>query len=532
MRRNEMTRKLALHLLAGLSILSAGCGGPDLVTLKDREISELRFESERRRQSIVEYLDELEVQRQSHGALEAECKDLVTQAESLAVALRGANELARQNALQRDETKKRLTDLEESQGRLKESLDKVKSVASASAGELSDLRLKRQELEAQLQVVSRNEAALREEKKTLVAELEDARAELVRTKAVARSLQEGSTAAQNIALTAQEERIRLLERELSGLRGENAALHHRVSALSAATGEEEPAVAVSQPAAAARPEGAYYRNHPAGLIVELQGILRDRYDRAKQGQMVWDAFDFCVAGVAVVAALTVLLLGVRLVRAFRPRAAHPVASRVEAHASPEPAAPRAEAPAASPRPSDSFRTRKPAAARRSTFSAVISNKPGESAAAGRGDAVAVETAGDEGEGPSGSSTEAFEKAFEPAPVAPAGGEVERQARAPRVDPRKVIGARSWSSEAPAAAAADDGVEELANTQIIPKLTAEEVAAPAPVRSPSTAIRRPSVTVPKTAKYPKPEAKPRGGDDKDLLNELKAVINKKFDELIQ
>jgi hypothetical protein len=77
-----------------------------------------------------------------------------------------------------------------------------------------------------------------------------------------------------------------------------------------------------------------------------------------------------------------------------------------------------------------------------------------------------------------------------------------------------VGARSW--ERPASRGEEEAADDLAHTQVIGRLEAEPVAA-APARP------DPARSAKKTD-----ESK----DDVELLAELKAVINKKFDELMK
>ncbi|MBI4601275.1 MAG: hypothetical protein HY721_04860, partial [Planctomycetes bacterium] len=481
-------------IAAVLTFVLAGCGGVDLLELRDREIGELRFENERKRESLIANLAEIDRIVAEARAQEADRGALTVQVAELSRALRTASESLAAASAQRDEVRKKLSDLEEAHGRLRETADKVKSVASASVGELADLRLKRKELEDQVQVLTRTSTALRAEKEALAKELEEAKAELVRERAVARSLQEGSTSVA-VADAVAEEKLRRLEREVSGLKSENMALQTRVAALAG----ESPVVAAA-PGPQTRPEGAVYRKNPAGLLVELGGILDERYRNALRGEIAWDSLDLAVLGAAAVVLLACLLFVIRVARGCVRRRREPRGRSTGEGAVAEAAAPAAvpafEAVVPAAR-AEGPRVRKPP--RRPAFSAVISNRDARAQAeaaasaapAGGSTATALEdssepaeaaetdvpsepaeaegdqgelsptdeggrrkgdrgglspteeTEGDRGGSPDGVGDDPFRGVLEERPAkleeARAGG----GGRERRVEPRRVIGARSW-----------------------------------------------------------------------------------------
>ena len=172
---------------------------------------------------------------------------------------------------------------------------------------------------------------------------------------------------------------------------------------------------------------------------------------------------------------------------------------------------------------DASRMRKSPSIRRSGFAAVISNK---------------EVQG--GPGLSGRPAEGSRRPERAAPAAAdeervlasvfqGGGEKPGRAPPPRaregVEPRKVIGGHLWGEEP------DDPQDELANTQIINKVTVDDHAAePLPPVSPKGASPVSDPLRGTASSRPKKDASE--GDDLELLQELKAVINKKFDELMK
>ena len=97
---------------------------------------------------------------------------------------------------------------------------------------------------------------------------------------------------------------------------------------------------------------------------------------------------------------------------------------------------------------------------------------------------------------------------------------------PKATP-KPVSAKSWS---------DDETSELANTQIISKLSEEdEDKAAEAVLSLSTGGSEPGAQragPSRGSPSPAPKSAPKKNDDAELLAELKSVINKKFDELMK
>jgi hypothetical protein len=112
------------------------------------------------------------------------------------------------------------------------------------------------------------------------------------------------------------------------------------------------------------------------------------------------------------------------------------------------------------------------------------------------------------------------------------------------EPRKVIGARTWEEKT---ASGELSHEDLASTQIIPNMgddAPSEVGLPtvesevgtsqASPKEVPTAGKVPPKSQPKQPVAPKAEEPAEGSQktERDLLDELKAVVNKKFDELVQ
>ena len=131
----------ACLIVCGLS----SCGGVDPIVVKERQIDELEYQSARQRESLVELLGETQQLQLQVTELEGEKSALSNKVEELEINLRFANEQIQTAVGQQLEAKERIEKLQRANDSLSRSLNKVKSVASASAGELADLRLKRQE---------------------------------------------------------------------------------------------------------------------------------------------------------------------------------------------------------------------------------------------------------------------------------------------------------------------------------------------------------------------------------------------------
>ena len=125
----------------------AGCRGIDEVALKEKEIEQLKYENARKRESLIENLASIDQARDLVHDLETESSSLQKQVMDLGAHLRFANEQVSGLTAQRDSLRTKLAESESNGERLQQSIDKVKSVVSASAVELAELRLKRQDLE-------------------------------------------------------------------------------------------------------------------------------------------------------------------------------------------------------------------------------------------------------------------------------------------------------------------------------------------------------------------------------------------------
>jgi hypothetical protein len=590
-----------------------GCRGIDEVALKGREIEQLKFENSRKRESLIENLSALDQFRELVHDLESESTSLQKQVLDLGTHLRFANEQVSSLTAQRDSLRSKLTESESNSERLQQSIDKVKSFASASAGELADLRLKRQELEELVKNLTQREGSTATENASLSREVEQLRAELVKTRAVVRSFQAGGSPEENGAATPPNDgRVEALERELAGLKGENSSLRRRVESLSAvgsvSTGPQSPSLTPSQGGGSAvspaEKTSGIGRNNPGGLIQELAALVKERYQTAIRGELRWDSTDLVLTGCVALALLLVVWVGIRWIRMHRLMTQmHLLSARVQelealGLPAPEPAGGEAPQPVGASRSETGGRARRSSSFRRPGFSAVISNKDYTSKTSVRepAEVEAEEPAQEEEEmeeeveqvqevtverrlgaprRPSVRSSpedDPLERILEEprslrTPARPSSRQAERagstspatfglpslsgggfspppapvMSNRPALEPRKVIGARSWEQTPEESLEAED---DQANTQIIPRMVDDETrvspSAPTGGRAPAKegkagplpAVERSGGATPQRPRAPEAGAASGADDDRELLAELKAVINKKFDELMK
>jgi hypothetical protein len=500
-------------LLLGIS----GCRSSGTAISKDREIEELRYENERRRESIIAGLAEAERMRRGLSDLEAERTTLLKQVSDLGTSLRAATTELASTTTQRDDLRVKLADAERSSERLQQSMEKIRAVAGASAGELAELRLRNQELDESVRKFTERQGALADENRKLGREVEDLREELVRTRAVLRSIREGAPDKAGIA--ALEEQLAVLERKNADLEGEKIALQKRIEALGVTAGASPEGVAAAGEPGSSR--------SASSILWELGGIIEERYQGALEGKFRWDSLDLILAGAIAVVLLFLYWVAIRWLRTRRlKKQVRALTARVhdleQGGSGPRGSVREAAVEAGGLRAEGSSRIRKSPTVRRSGFAAVITNKEVQGKPAGQR--------------PAEITREEPRRIERAAPIVAEGErvlqgvlhgtrETEPPAAREKGEPRKVIGARLWSEEA---ASQDD----LASTQIISKGIEERAADPLPPVAAKAAPKAAPKADPLrgTGRPAKDEASE--GDDIELLQELKAVINKKFDELMK
>ncbi|MGQ9591552.1 MAG: hypothetical protein ACUVYA_14810, partial [Planctomycetota bacterium] len=267
---------------------------------------------------------------------------------------------------------------------------------------------------------------------------------------------------------------------------------------------------------------------------DLAALVKERCAKASRGEFTGDAVDLALLGSVAVVFLLLLWALIRRRRMARlSRQLRVLSARMleleqfQAEGGPAYAV---SAPQPARRGSASTRPRPTPLRRRSGFSAVISSK----VAASPQEAENREPAREAPRPPR--RAESAETADSGAASAPPRESASRRASAEEPAPpaargaRKVIGARVWedagaSDEGPSGrgGSEDAAEEELASTQLIPALSVEP-----PSRSPAEAEGRTSAEDSDRGSAASKEAS--SGEDDDLLEQLRAVVNRKFDEL--
>ena len=517
------TAKALWAVILGLSTF--GCGGIDPLAEKERENVELRFENERRRESLIETQEDSLRLRQTAQDLIAEKTQLAAQVSELATRLKLTSDQLVQVTSNRDDARAKLTETQQLTERLRDSVDKVKEVASSSATELAELRLKRKELEEKTSTLSKNEAFLQEESAKLGKQVKELESQLAAARATP-------------APSPGDAQAQAYERELTGLRGENFALTKRLEALVASSGGSVDPDRSSSPPQAAASSGAphsVYLEDPAGLFNELKGLLLLRYERARAGHIAWDSFDIGVVGAAGVIALFVLWeLGRICFGRRKPRVRESVVEVEEAAGE----APVLESQDDVQLESVPLAVAEPAAKRRasvrrrSAFPAIISAKDLQARDEGSIAAQVSEQLDASFDAPELTVAATVEAAR---PASKAGSKTAKAVpvhaggrETPAQEPRKIIGARSWEPEHGVDSQSDE--DELASTQVIPTLSSSRGEDPVPVAV--VPLKSQGSREKPAAKSPVSPAGSDKTDDRQLLAELKSVINRKFDELMK
>ena len=455
-------------LLSGFLLTALpGCVGPSALVLTQREANELAYQNDRMRESLGERLNEIEQLGRERRLGEASYQELSAKHAELETSLRFANEQVKTLTAQRGELKKQVEEAELSGRQFQESLRRVQEVASASAGELAELRVRSRELEQRVEEMTQRNKSLAGQNSSMNAELTKVQTELVRQRAVVRSFREGKEVQ---AVSEEANRVEeKLQLENADLRGEKVALEKRIEQLEKkASTRREAAVAK-----AVATEGPFYQSNPDGLFSEVGTLLAARLDGVKRGVVAWDLFDVTVFGVVSVVVLAVLFFLLRTVRVSRlkreVRNLRMVVTELEEGVdnAPRPAVarPRAEGPAAA-------RLQRAARPQRRPFSAVISSP---TTSVGEEEPVTTVAVSEESEEESygNGGDDPFDQLT-----------VETNASSGQKAPRRVIGAGVWHEHEEAAPESQptrvapveelDEEDSMANTQIMPSFTEVEL----------------------------------------------------------
>ena len=472
-----------------------GCTGAERIALKDREIKELRYEKDRLCSFLNHAIDAVEQLRQQIEAVDEEKITALSEIEGLEDRLRFANEKLELAERGRQKLKTDLGDSEAQSAMLERSLRKVQNVASSSVEELVELRLKSGEFDQKVENLEKENESLRDDRRRLVEKVETLQDELIKSKAVVRSFR-SSTLGEKDAIIALEGNIEKLERENADLRSSNVALEKRIENLLERKQESSQALAKNRREESPEEElvearqGLVYQSDPAGLGAEFLGLAASRYRDALTGNIRWDTFDRTAVGFAGVVFMCIVwtILRSRRTRRLRREIDDLHEELVELES-------QEEALYDQPIEQRPARTRSPglshvAGGSSAGFSAVISSK-----------SVANEVPPEVDETEDAPTMVMYP--VEPsAPLEPVAGE-----------PRKVLGVRAWDESA------DDEPIGGEATQVISHVSQQELLSN-------------ELVIPGSAGgVSKQQEQSSGAKSPELLAELKAVINKKFDEIV-
>ncbi len=540
-------RKIVLHwttaaLLLG-SVPAVGLG--DEPFRLENRLSELEFEKARLLVALADALSAeraaLQGERQALDEKQALSEEL-SRKES---ALQTATEQLQKAISDGTELEKALAEVRDSERRIREVHEKVKGIATSANEQLEDLRQKIEAITKERNKLLADGQGLSKQLDVATRELDDIKSELTKTRAVVRAFQESPAAGAGSSDPAL--RARILELEIALSKAEQAARK--------ADGGDSSGAASAQAAGTAG-AAQLWRGGPHDPKVLWKGLVslaHERYADALEGRFRGDSFDWAAVGVlsgGLLFALHFLISRFRIKRLRRKLKAYetgrkPVpAVKDTAESEESVASPAGEgAPARPPSRRNIYLPREDR-----EFSAIISAaKPskepseGEERTRAEKGPVARPSAP-----PTGLSREVKPPVAGPSrdPKPQQAGSL-RDVKQPAVaEPRRVIGAafgesfgqrkpfqpapdRPGAGPAPRAPAAPpapaprpqarepEPEDEMANTQIISPLAGIEKR-PVRGKGPSSPARE----------------EPSDEGDKDLLNELKDIINKKFDELTQ
>ena len=487
----------------GVLYLLMGCSGVDELAIREREIAELSFQAERMRESLRELYSVRDQLQGTSTTLSSEHARLEKEVVSLTNTLRLAREQTKTLSAQKESFRIRLENTEDANRRLEDSLTRVKNVASESAGELADLRLRRQEMEDRLKTVTETNNLLSADSARLSKEVGKLEDELTRTRAVARSLREGTDVPfSDPAFADFRDSMARLERENADLRGALRATKRQLDFAEQNGGSPE--VASARVVSAAD-------DNPEVLLGEVRTFLGERYDRATRGEFAWDGFDLSVLFGTFALALLGGVLFVRWRRARRMRR-ELENLRVTVQELEEALGP-GDVPAVDGAVQARGRSTPVRSSARTArgFHAVVPSRTTDGS-----DEVDVDdgTAAPEFPAETGSSAAApLNSSAEADPFAEL---LKKGSDTDREEALTLTSADSEAATQPAAEAeieVDDSFEDgdTANTQVLPSMDEVDLSDPAPEAGSTESIE---------------------DDDRDILNELKSVINKKFDELLK
>lgn len=500
-------------LIALVVVSTSGCRMLGFRTTLDDHTSELEFEKERALAALRQSIQREGENQNTLQGLEKEIAALQEDLTRQATTVRYLNNEANNYDQEREKFLKELADARSSEQRMRESHEKLKKLATATNEELAELRQQADStLKTRSKLASDNQR-LMEKLDAATKELDDVKEELTRTRAVARTFQEKGPA---------------------GGAGNEAELRERIISLERALAR---AMAKEEEVAEEAPEPAPTAEITPGGDLDLGAVwysfaaeFKNRYHAAMKGELVWDTFMWTMMG-----ALCILLLSLTWIffvwrrgRMYRQQIdqlrTHFGAGEYELECAVDAAAEFGTSPQASSasRKQGSSRKIDDLPGRRSTyrsrensgFSAVISPRTRQA----QEEELPPELEEEDSSSPRAPSRRVI--------GLPGGGEMGSQ-----------VGPKSPSSvarkkTAPAEQPGPDEFSEddMTSTQIISNLDSTEIQSAPDLTAPDLLVPDPSA--PGKKKESSSSQSSEGDGDQDLLDDLKEIINKKFDELLK
>ncbi len=277
---------LALSLcLLGTGSGNCRAGAPPAIS-RENEISELKFERNRALAGLKESLArERQVSANLRKAQE-EKDQVLAEAAQKDAAFRSLKDQVQKLTGDRSELEKSLAEMREAEQKRRQSSEKLMELATNSSEELTGLRQRLETASAERARLGVENQGLQKQLTTTTNELEELKAELTRNRAVVRAFQEHpSPGAESPVEAALRARIDELEHNLEKATSSPAEGRQ---------GGETPTAGV-QGAPSAAAEGA--AADPASLWKGFLALLLDRARAAFRGDFQGDAFDWTVIGV-------------------------------------------------------------------------------------------------------------------------------------------------------------------------------------------------------------------------------------------
>ncbi len=298
--RNLLAAVLAIASPACLVL--AGCGGSAPRITPESRLSEAEFT---RGRALAGLHESLALQRQANGSLRAteeEKESLHDALERTEATVRMLHDQAKKAASEKADLEKSLAEAREAEQKVRESYEKLKGLASTSTDELADLRQRAESAIQEKTKLQKENSSFSSQLSAAVKELDSIKEDLTRTRAVVRSLQENTP--------------------VHGVSPGEAALRLKISELekdlAAASAARETAATNAAAASNAAPP-ATERPAPVSDVAAVTGIIEKRVQAAMQGEFTWDSITWTALGTVAVVCLLGLLVLIGAVRGLRLR---------------------------------------------------------------------------------------------------------------------------------------------------------------------------------------------------------------------